>query len=72
MDRRRTRPRDLNRLAARLVHEATTEATEDAETPAQTNGRKGGLKGGAARAQSLSSERRAEIAKKAAQARWHR
>ena len=33
-------------------------------------GRLGGLKGGHARAQSLSSEKRREIAKKAAEARW--
>ena len=33
-------------------------------------GRLGGLKGGKARAKSLSSKRRAEIAKKAALARW--
>ena len=33
-------------------------------------GRKGGLKGGKARAESLSPERRSEIAKKAAAARW--
>jgi hypothetical protein len=67
----RTRPRDLNRLAAQLVHEATTESADDPETPAQANGRKGGLKGGHARAEKLSPERRSEIAKTAAQARWH-
>ena len=33
-------------------------------------GQKGGLKGGVARANSLTPERRAEIAKKAAAARW--
>ncbi len=33
-------------------------------------GRRGGLKGGKARAAKLSKKRRAEIAKKAAQARW--
>ena len=33
-------------------------------------GRKGGLKGGKARAEKLSSERRTEIAKKAASKRW--
>lgn len=33
-------------------------------------GRLGGLKGGQARAESLSPERRSEIAKKAAEARW--
>ena len=34
-------------------------------------GRRGGLKGGHARAASLTKERRAEIAKKAAEARWN-
>jgi len=34
-------------------------------------GRRGGLKGGKARAEALSPERRSEIAKKAAVARWH-
>jgi len=33
-------------------------------------GRKGGLKGGKARAAKLTKERRSEIAKKAAKARW--
>lgn len=35
-------------------------------------GRKGGLKGGKARAKKLSAERRSEIARKAAAARWQR
>lgn len=35
-------------------------------------GRLGGLKGGKARADSLTPERRAEIAKKAAAARWNK
>ena len=35
-------------------------------------GRKGGLKGGKARARKLSADRRSEIARKAAQARWAR
>ena len=37
---------------------------------ASAMGRKGGLKGGKARAAKLSPKRRAEIAKKAAAARW--
>jgi hypothetical protein len=36
-----------------------------------TIGKKGGIKGGKARAEALSSKRRKEIAKKAAQARWN-
>jgi len=35
-------------------------------------GRKGGLKGGVARARKLSPEKRSEIARKAAKARWAR
>ena len=35
-------------------------------------GRLGGLKGGKARAEALSVEQRSEIAKRAAEARWHR
>ena len=61
---------DLNRLAARIVKDATEGAPE--QTPAQVSGRKGGRKGGDSRAAKLSPERRSEIAKKAAQARWSR
>jgi general stress protein YciG len=59
---------DLNRLAHRLVKEAT----EPRQKPsvAQTNGRKGGLNGGKSRAEKLSPEKRSEIAKKGAAARW--
>lgn len=73
MSRPRNRPRDLNQLAKSLVEDATDEGREHevAEpTPAQLNGRRGGLRGGAARAEKLSPERRSEIARKAAQARW--
>jgi hypothetical protein len=59
---------DLNRLAHRLVKEAT----EPREKPsqAQVNGRKDGLNGGKVRASKLSSKERSEIARKAAKARW--
>lgn len=59
---------DLNQIAHRIVRESTE--PKEAETPAHTSGRNGGLKGGKARAEALSSERRSEIARKAAQARW--
>lgn len=59
---------DLNRLAHRLVKEATE--PDLPVTPAQTNGQAGGRKGGKARAAKLTPERRSEIARKAAQARW--
>jgi hypothetical protein len=44
---------------------------EPAKNPAAVSlGRLGGLKGGKARAESMTPERRAEIAKKAAEKRW--
>jgi hypothetical protein len=48
---------DLNRMAHRLVKEATEPRERTEPTPAQVNGRNGGLKGGAARADKLSPER---------------
>lgn len=68
------KPRDLNRLAAAIVQEPTREAPEeplsDKNPHAVALGRLGGLKGGPARAEKLTKERRSEIAKKAASARW--
>jgi hypothetical protein len=71
------RPRDVNALAKLLVDMATGNApldtTVDGKDPAAVAlGRKGGLKGGKARAKRLSPEQRAQIAKKAAAARWKR
>lgn len=59
---------DLNRMAARIVQQSTE--PQPPKTAAQASGRKGGLKGGVARAEKLSPEKRSEIARKAAQARW--
>jgi hypothetical protein len=60
--------KDLNQLAASIVGEATRE-----KNPAAVSlGRLGGLKGGPARAKRLSVEKRREIARKAASARWSR
>ena len=69
------RPRDANQLAKRIVDISTGEDVEtkpdDGKNPAAVAlGRLGGKKGGAARAKSLSPEKRSEIAKKAAQKRW--
>ena len=68
------RPRDLNALAKSIVDEATGEAKEapsNGKDPAAVaRGRKGGERGGKARAGKLTPERRSEIARKAAQARW--
>jgi hypothetical protein len=72
---RKKRPADLNRLAASIVDEATGNAPDpDAgKNPAAVAlGRLGGQKGGNARAEKLTPERRAEIARKAAEARWGR
>jgi hypothetical protein len=59
---------DLNRMAHRIVQESTE--PRKPETRAQQNGRNGGLKGGRARAEKLSPEKRSEIARNAAKARW--
>jgi hypothetical protein len=72
------RPRDANQLAKHIVDIATGEAADDDDdqkqkpkNPAAVSlGRLGGRKGGKARAEALSPERRSEIARKAAQARY--
>lgn len=71
------RPRDPNQLAKLIADIATGDAADphpDAgKLPAAVElGRRGGLKGGAARAASLTDERRSEIARKAAATRWHK
>lgn len=76
-NRSRKRPRDPSQLAKLVVDLATGEKNEDDEArdpgknPAAVQlGRLGGLKGGKARAAKLSPERRADIARQAAQARY--
>jgi len=71
-ERSKKRPRDINEMARSIVDEATGEAPRKLpKDPAAVDlGRRGGLKGGPARARKLSAERRSEIAKKAAAARW--
>jgi hypothetical protein len=72
------RPRDLNQWAKRMVDIATGKIDDRGPTPeeqgkdpaAVSRGRLGGLKGGKARAESMTPERRSEIAKKAATKRW--
>lgn len=67
-------PKDINQLAKFIVDLATGECEpepEDNKNPAAVAlGRMGGLKGGKARADSLTPEKRKEIAKKAAEKRW--
>jgi len=60
---------DLNVQAFRLVQEATQETTV-AKSAKRAASRKGGIKGGAARAKSITSERKKEIALAANAARW--
>lgn len=65
---------DINQLAKSIVDQATGDAPK--HLPPEKNpaavalGRLGGLKGGKARAKTLPAQRRSEIAKVAAQARW--
>jgi hypothetical protein len=75
MAKKPKRPRDANQLAKLITDIATGEAAEissDAgkDPAAVALGRKGGLKGGKARAESLSPQKRREIAQKAAKSRW--
>lgn len=72
--KRQKRPRDTNQFAKFITDLATgeiEEKTDDGKNPsAVALGRLGGMKGGKARAASMSKEKRAAIAKKAARARW--
>jgi hypothetical protein len=67
---------DLNQTAFRVVQQSTGQtapaiASKPAKNPAAVAlGRLGGLKGGKARAESLTSKKRSEIARKAARSRW--
>ena len=72
---RKKREHDFSVTAFRVVQEATGQIEPEPPKPqpafdAKALGRLGGLKGGKARAEILTPERRIEIAKKAAQARW--
>ncbi len=76
--KRKPADEDENVIARRIVDEATSDEPESEPTEeerrqaARMLGRIGGKKGGKARAKKLSAERRAEIARLAAQARWRR
>lgn len=71
-------PPDTNKRAKYIVDIATGDIEDTTLVPGGKNpaavalGKLGGLKGGKARAKVLSAKRRSEIAKKAAQARWHK
>jgi hypothetical protein len=70
-------PTDTNARAFSIVNQALAAANEQPDPEAamiskvmSAMGRKGGLKGGKARADSMTPEKRSEIAAKAAAARW--
>jgi len=65
---RNKKEHDFSVIAFKVVQEATGQVKGGFD--AKALGRLGGLKGGKARAASLTPERRVEIAKKAAMARW--
>jgi hypothetical protein len=64
------RPADVIGNAVRVMQIATGEVAEDLPDTGKDYARKGGLIGGRKRAAKLSKKRRAEIARKAARARW--
>jgi hypothetical protein len=69
MPERSSKRQDINELASSIVEQAIE--NDNGKNPAAVAlGRLGGLKGGKARAEKLSSEKRKEIAQKAARARW--
>ena len=73
MVKRKKKEHDFSITAFRVVQEATGQIEKPAKKKnfdAKALGHLGGLKGGKARALSLTPERRVEIAKKAALARW--
>jgi hypothetical protein len=71
------RPGDVIGAAIMVAKIATGEIEETTPDPAKDPaavalGKRGGLKGGKARASKLSPEKRAEIARKAAESRWRK
>jgi hypothetical protein len=69
------RPRDTNQLGTAIVDTATGQAQPDVDmepSEASKFARIGGLKCGRARADKLSAEKRKEIARRAAAARWRK
>ena len=66
--------KDFIQTAFDVVRRATGETARPATpaTPAKQAIRKGGLKGGATRMSNLTPGQRSELAKKAANSRWHK
>ena len=67
---RKKKEHDFSVTAFRVVQEATGQVEPKPTIDFKALGHLGGLKGGKARAAKLTPERRAEIARKAAMARW--
>jgi hypothetical protein len=71
--RRLKRPRDPIQLGKLIVDIATGQIEDQVEDAAASEvRRKAGIEGGNARARSLSAERKSEIAKTGANARWRK
>ena len=72
MEKRKKREHDFSVTAFRVVQESTgqVEPKPKRAFDAKAMGHLGGLKGGHARAMKLTPERRVEMARKAALARW--
>ena len=75
-EKRSKRPRDAAQLAKLMIDIATGQIEDRLLTPEEQGKDPAaaalGRKGGAARANSMTAERRAEIARKAAATRWHK
>jgi len=74
MQKRSSKRKDINVLAAEIVGDAIKDQELDLEGKnpnAVALGRLGGLKGGLARATKLTATQRSEIARNAALVRWH-
>ncbi len=67
-EKRPKRPRDPAQLAKLMIDIASGEVKDG--PPVAKQGRPGGLKGGPARSASLDPQKRRQIARKAAAARW--
>lgn len=64
------RPADVIGAAVKVMRIATGEIAEDIDAPLASAAAELGRRGGQARAANLSRRKRAEIARKAASARW--
>jgi hypothetical protein len=71
-EKRSKRPRDPAQLAKLMIDIASGEVQDQKPSPVSELARQGGMKGGRARADKLSPERRAEIAREAAKKRWRK